>query len=826
MKKHYLLLSVILTLCSSVFAGTVSEQNAQTVALNFFKLYAPNLSGVILTATLKYTKAEDNGSVDFYVFDIAPVKGFVIVTGYDNLEPVIAYSTESNFATNVDKIGVKDWMETSAANINYALRAGVVASAQITNKWTAYNQGLNPGSERATSVGPLCTTTWDQENDISTPPPYLYNLLCPFNSTDNERAVTGCVATAMAQIMKYWNYPPTGTGSYSYTYTPTGYPTQSANFGATTYQWANMPSALSLTTTGAQDSAVDVLSYQCGVAVAMEYGDDNQGGSGAYVIQSDAGTGQPCAQQAYPKYFGYNSSTIQGLHSSSYTASAWTNLIEGELNAGRVVQYAGQDPGVGGHTWVCDGYNTSGLFHMNWGWNGIDNGYFSLTNLNPSPYKFNSDDEALIGIEPGTTSTCSAPGGLSTTNVGTGGATFGWSAVSGASSYNIQYQVVGATTWTTATATTNTYTAAGLASGTNYQWEVQTVCSGGLSAFSSGSTFTTTGTACNVPTGLSAAVTGTGATLSWATATGAVTYSLEWKAASATGWTTVTGITTNSYPLSGLSSCTSYQYAVQSVCSTGSSAYSSTASLTTTGCAITYCASSASTQTYEYIKNVTLGSINNTTTAAGYGNYTSQSTNLAGNTKATITLTPGFVSSAYSEYFTVYIDYNQNGVFTDAGETVAKVSGKAAVSTSFTVPTTALNGPTRMRVQMQYGAYETNPCASFTYGGVQDYTVNITGNASLTIGAPGESAADMAGMKLYPNPAQNDLTIQFNSGTDGNVKMNVYNLTGQRVISNENSAATGTNIVDVNTSQLANGVYIFELENNGQIERQKFVITR
>lgn len=825
MKKQFLLSFAILAICCNVFAGTVSQQSAQTVALNYFKLNAPNANSANITATLAYTKTETSGAVDFYVFNMAPVKGFVIVTADDNLEPVIGYSTESNFATNFENVGVKDWTETIAAKINYALRAGVTASSEISNLWSSYRQGINPVSSRASSVGPLTTTTWDQENDISTPPPYIYNLFCPYNSSEGERCVTGCVATAMAQIMKYWNYPATGTGSYSYT--PPGYPTQSANFGATTYNWANMPNELTDSTSGSQDSAVDLISYQAGVAVAMEYGTDEQGGSGAYVIQSDVGSGQPCAQQAYVKYFGYNSSTIQGLHASSYTSSAWATLIENELNAGRVVQYAGFEPkNEGGHTWVCDGYNSSGLFHMNWGWMGIDNGYYSLSNLNPSPYTFNVDDEALIGIEPGTTASCSAPTGLATNNITTSSATFSWSAVSGASSYNIQYQIVGASTWTSATASTNSYPASGLTSGSNYQWEVQTVCTaGGSSTFSSLTFSTSAGSTCSVPSALGASVTDTNAVLTWGAVSGSEGYSLQWKASSASGWNTVTGLTSNTYTLSGLSSCTSYQYEVQTVCSGGSSAYSSAASLTTGGCAITYCASSASSQAYEYIKNVTLGSIDNTTAAAGYANYTNLSTNLAGGSSATITLTPGFTSSAYAEYFTVYIDYNQNGLFTDAGETVAKVEGTKAVSKAFTIPTTALNGPTRMRVQMQYGAYETNPCASYTYGGVQDYTVNITGNATVEIGAP-VTAQDLAGIKLYPNPAQNDLTIQFNSDNDGNVHMNVYNLTGQRVISGETTASTGGNIVDINTSQLSNGVYIFELDNNGSVQRQKFVITR
>src|SRR5678809_1813047 len=107
-----------------------------------------------------------------------------------------------------------------------------------------------------------------------------------------------------------------------------------------------------------------------------------------------------------------------------------------------------------------------------------------------------------------------------------------------------------------------------------------------------------------------------------------------------------------------------------------------------------------------YISKVVLGTINNTSGSnGGYGNYTALSTSLAGSTANTITLTPGFTGSAYREYWKVYIDYNKNGVFTDAGDNVASVNSTSAVSASFTVPTTALNGTTRMRVQMRYNSY-------------------------------------------------------------------------------------------------------------------------
>jgi hypothetical protein len=562
----------------------------------------------------------------------------------------------------------------------------------------------------------------------------------------------------------------------------------------------------------------------------MDYGDDDQDGSGAYVIQSDAGTGNPCAQQAYAKYFGYNASTLQGLTESSYTTSAWTTLINNELAAGRIIQYAGQDPGVGGHTWLLDGINTSGLYHMNFGWGGADNGYFTLADIDPSPYKFTSDDEALIGIEPGTTTTtCGTPTGATTGGITSSGATFSWSSVSGASSYTVQYQVVGATSWTTATTTSTSLAVTGLASATNYQWEVATTCSGGASSYTAAVGFTTSsGTvSCGTPTGAAtSSITSSGATFGWSAVSGASSYTVQYQVVGASSWTSVT-TTGTSVTLSTLAASTNYQWQVATTCSGGASSYTAAVAFeTSAGTTNTYCASSASTTTYEYIGKVALGTISNTNTnTAGYVDYTSLSTNLTAGSTYTIKLTPTFPSgTSYAEYWTVYIDYNQNGVFTDAGEAVAKGEAKAAKSLSFTVPTTAVNGPTRMRIQMQYGAYETNSCASFTYGSVQDYTVDINGG-TLTLGAPA-AADNFSNIKLYPNPAQDNVTVQFNSAANATANLHVYNMAGQRVMTTEKSSFAGENMVAINTAALTPGIYIFELQNNGETQRQKFVIAR
>ena len=397
MKKALKISTLLLAFCAirfSAFAGSVNVATAQSAATNFFKLTAKNLDGRIpIAATLKYTKTETDGTIDFYVFDMSPAKGFVMVSADDQVKPIIAYSLESNFNTDAKGRGVQNWMDHAAAHIYQGIQRHTVASAQIKNQWSSYLQGSKPASTKSAGsvVAPLVTTTWDQEP--------FYNQLCPYNTTDQQRTLTGCVATAMAQIMKFWNYPTQGIGTYGYVDGPPTcshvYGNQYADFQGTTYNWTNMPNAIDT-----NNLDVATLMYQCGVAVAMNYGDDRQGGSGAYVLRSETASWKHSAEMAYATYFAYNPNTLTGLRASAYTSAAWIALLESELSAGRPIQYEGLDTIDGGHTWVCDGFDENDLMHMNWGWSGLDNGYYSVSALTADGFNFSNNEAALIGIQP------------------------------------------------------------------------------------------------------------------------------------------------------------------------------------------------------------------------------------------------------------------------------------------------------------------------------------------------------------------------------------------------------------------------------------------
>ncbi|MCX6308025.1 MAG: C10 family peptidase, partial [Bacteroidia bacterium] len=169
----------------------------------------------------------------------------------------------------------------------------------------------------------------------------------------------------MAQIMKYHRWPVTGIGTHSYT--DANYGNQSVDFSKTTYNWDNMLGSYTSGGTSDQNSAVATLIYQCGVAVDM-----------AYSTTSSSSFSSKAAE-ALVNHFGYDTE-IQRYERPYYTSSEWNNLIKKELNNARPVYFSANSD-AGGHAFVCDGYDSNSLFHINWGWGGSSNGYFELSSL-------------------------------------------------------------------------------------------------------------------------------------------------------------------------------------------------------------------------------------------------------------------------------------------------------------------------------------------------------------------------------------------------------------------------------------------------------------
>ncbi len=342
-----------------------------------------------------------------------------------------------------------------------------------------------------------------------------------------------------------------------------------------------------------------------------------------------------------------------------------------------------------------------------------------------------------------------------------------------------------------------------------------------IQAFQAAAQVGGSGPTCAAPKGLaSSSVTSSSATVSWSAVTGAASYNLQYKTSAATTWTTVSGLTGTSYNLTGLSAITTYNYQVQTVCSgTSSSAYSTSSSFTTSGSVtVTYCTTKGTT-TYEYINKVVLGSISNTSgNNSGYADYTALSTSLVAGSSASIALTPGFTGSSYTEYWTVYIDYNHDGDFTDAGEQVTSGSGKAALTKAFTVSTTATSGATRMRVILHYGSSRTTTCGTFTYGEVEDYTVNITGGAGASF-ASAKTFIVAPEMVVMPNPAKgNNVKVQLQLAQTMQVTLKITDLSGKilRVDNNLNLSA-GKNTYSLNGLNIRPATYIISAAQNNKI---------
>jgi hypothetical protein len=342
-------------------------------------------------------------------------------------------------------------------------------------------------------------------------------------------------------------------------------------------------------------------------------------------------------------------------------------------------------------------------------------------------------------------------------------------------------------------------------------------------------------TTCNVPKHLVASsITSDAAIVSWLPAAGAKKYTLQYRTGT-NSWTSIDNIADTFYKLNGLAVHTNYSFKVQSVCG-GSlkSAFSPVASFTTT---FAYCAISGITD-YEWIERVKLSTINNTSgNSHGYGDFTALSTSMAAGTSHKIVLTPGFTNSPDEEYWQVYIDYNQDGDFYGADELAGQVHGADASNKyiSFTIPATALNGKTRMRVVMNFDYYRNNPCdvPGDHFGEVEDYTVKITGGA-LNVVAASASASNnpkqnvLNSLTVSPNPVSTaSANLMLQTSKAGMVYIKIVDLAGAIVRSETMQSIAGTNTRTLRNLNLSSGTYIIiAIQGNTVIARTRFIITK
>ena len=321
--------------------------------------------------------AVHRGAIDYYVFNVTGDEGFVIVAGDDRVKPILAYSTKGQYDPQHVSEGFAFTLDAFRKEIQYVREHNLTATSDIVAEWKSVNEtgGLNRSHQTRVVVDELCQTLWHQN--------YPWNSQCPEDPEgDGGHVYAGCVATAMGQVMKFWEWPAQGTGSHSYH--PEGYAQQSANFGETEYNFELMPNVLDSTSTEEEYFETAQLLHHLGISVNMMYSGH---GSGAY--SDDV----PDALRNYFRYDCDNHETNWGGGWwGGYSNQEWAQMLkDGGLDEHIPLYYSGQDDtGAGGHAFVCDGYDENDYFHFNWGWSGRDNAWCPIGALNTTKYAFNS----------------------------------------------------------------------------------------------------------------------------------------------------------------------------------------------------------------------------------------------------------------------------------------------------------------------------------------------------------------------------------------------------------------------------------------------------
>ncbi|WP_329905530.1 C10 family peptidase [Porphyromonas pogonae] len=358
-------------------SGFVNEKQALDIAATF--MGSENLTPGMRTSSppeLKviYTDAQESNlrnsetqKPTYYIIDVNKA-GFVIVSASDATYPVFGYSTESTFNPKDIPANMQDLLAYYSKEVKYAWKH-IKADDKTVSMRNASLKGRYTDPQDTITVAPLLGDIhWAQE-------PY-YNDYCP------DECPVGCVATATAQIMRYWEYPESGRDVHSYKHAVYGVQSFDYNYKL---DWKAMPKAR-LT---APDSLVAKFCYGVAIGLNMNFSPNGSGTSHTIV---------PNMLQKHYKY----PSTVACVYRWGYSDEEWIGIVKKELNARRPVQYAGYD-NAGGHSFVCDGYSKNDYFHINWGWGGRSDGYFRLNTAPKSVDGYNLHQEIIIGFAPGQT---------------------------------------------------------------------------------------------------------------------------------------------------------------------------------------------------------------------------------------------------------------------------------------------------------------------------------------------------------------------------------------------------------------------------------------
>ncbi|MCR4848400.1 MAG: C10 family peptidase [Bacteroidales bacterium] len=492
MKKLGIILSLLLLAAMPLMAERVTPKTAQKVAMTFLSNNGAKASQLV-------DLSKKAGFANLYIFN--GEEGFVVISADDRVQPILGYSLTGTFKTEGMPENIRWWLQGYSDQIQGAIENQLKATTETAQQWKELRDGKPNAAKRTPIVGPLIQTKWDQGSP--------YNNLCP------ESSVTGCVATAMAQVMKYWDYPTQGIGSHSYIpYTHPEYGELTADFYATTYDWNNMTNTYGGSSTEAEKLAVATLMYHCGISVDMDYSPSSSGAVTAYVAD------------ALKTYFNY-SSDAKFLSRSDYDDDTWISKLKADLDSSRPIQYSGRGDG-GGHSFVFDGYSDENYFHVNWGWGGYCDDYYLITNLNPGPGGigsgsngiYNDNQGAILGIHPSTAGAVEAPTLTATLNESgdTKRIELSWTSVTNAASYKLYYN-----TNLLYSETETSYVHENITYGTHTYFVRSVDANGNLSIPSN---YETINLIFPAPTNLTVTPNGNGRTLSWTAALNCVSYNV------------------------------------------------------------------------------------------------------------------------------------------------------------------------------------------------------------------------------------------------------------------------------------------------------------
>ena len=352
---------IIQTSFSQPVNRALLDRTAERVMYKYFPNGIRNIEAV---------RTIGEGQVDYiYVFDLDP-EGWILLSADMRTDPLLGFSYEGKYRIPLPDMYDPQygWLQTYTKQIVAAIRN---KNMPIHKGWKEILEGSKKSAEAGVTVEDLLDVTWDQDK--------FWNIFCPEDETGpGGYAYVGCVGVSMAQAMSLFEYPDSGIGEYSYV--SENYGTQYVNYGNTAYLWDSM----SVTS---PDSNNALLLYHTAVSVDMDFGPD---GSGAFTRK---------APGAMKRFFGY-SENMTMVHRYA-DDEQWKDLLINELVNGRPIIYSGDaNDGQAGHAFNIDGVINSQIFHLNWGWQGSNNGYFKLDDLTPGTHDFTFNHKAVVGIQP------------------------------------------------------------------------------------------------------------------------------------------------------------------------------------------------------------------------------------------------------------------------------------------------------------------------------------------------------------------------------------------------------------------------------------------